>query len=109
MTAPSTADLAAAARILGHPVEVRTGAVIREWKIEYERPQSAKTYFVEERPDTKFGGSYFYCNCAGWRFQKGKGLDCKHVAFIKCALGSDPCMDNHDGMMASTIPAGDRR
>ena len=73
----SAADLAAAAKVLGRPV---TGAALRQWPI--SSTTSAKTYIVEERLDTKNGGTYMYCNCKGWRYQKGKGLDCAHVAQV---------------------------
>jgi hypothetical protein len=102
MNAPSAEDLRAAEELLGRPMG--TGIAIREWKIEYEGiPPSAKSYFVEEWPDTVYGGTYLHCNCTGWRFQKGKGLDCKHVAFIKCALNNEPCVESHGTMMATSI------
>ena len=47
---------------------------------------SGGTYDVEERNDSVNGGTYWFCPCTGWAFQRGKGKDCKHVAEARMIL-----------------------
>lgn len=73
---PSEADLAAVELVLGIAIVHPVVPEMRTWDI----ASSTGYYRVEERPDTKLGGTYLFCPCPGWKFQKGKGKDCRHVA-----------------------------
>lgn len=76
---PSKADYEAARRIFGTTdPDVRT---MRTWYVPSVSPHGP--YVVAERRDTVHGGLYLYCECPGWKFQKGKGKDCRHVAQVK--------------------------
>lgn len=45
---------------------------------------SSRTYRVEERTDTRYGGNYVYCPCPSWQF---KGQECKHSVAAKAQWG----------------------
>lgn len=55
----------------------------RHWHVESD--SSSRLYLVEARTDTKYGGTYMHCECAGWRFAVAKG-GCKHVRAVKTGL-----------------------
>jgi bifunctional non-homologous end joining protein LigD len=46
-----------------------------------QRPNHA-AHVVTERPDTRFGGSYLFCDCAGWKFAQARG-GCVHVQMAR--------------------------
>jgi hypothetical protein len=81
-TTPSAADLDAAKRLLG-------STTLRHWVIAASTP--GMTYRVEERIDTKNGGTYLHCQCPSWGFMRGRQKDCKHVVNVKAML--NPCDD----------------
>lgn len=72
---PSHADLAAVARLLGNS---ETPTVMRRWTIE-RSGGLGDTWTVEQRIDTKFGGTYLFCPCASWRFNQQAPKECKHT------------------------------
>jgi len=75
MTTASAEDRAAAALLLGiaaNPARI----TFRSMEV-----RGASVYHVEEREDTRYGGTYVYCPCPGWVFQKGKGVLCRHAQY----------------------------
>ena len=73
--APIDADKAAGLRV-----------GLRSWTVVSESTPG-KTYTVEERADSRFGGTYIHCTCPQWGIQLGKGNDCKHVLEIRRKFG----------------------
>lgn len=59
---------------------------LRSWTVVSESTPG-KTYTVEERADSRYGGTYIHCTCPQWGIQKGKGRDCKHVIEIRWKFG----------------------
>jgi hypothetical protein len=79
--------------------------VLRRWTVSHWDRDGG--HDIEERIDTVKGGTYLFCPCTGWKFQKGKGLDCKHVALVRCATADGPCMESHDDLrLAADSPTG---
>ncbi len=98
MNAPTPKDIAAAEMLLGTSIaisdekiesvswtEIRGGQPPEKWSV---KGSSGNVYDVELRPDTVKGGTYLFCPCVGWGFQKGKGKDCKHVAQVRATEGT---------------------
>lgn len=70
MTAPTAEDLEAVRLLLGN-TKTRVFSIPSSTGSSY--------YSVEERIDTKNGGTYFFCPCPGWKFAMGKGKVCRHA------------------------------
>jgi hypothetical protein len=76
MTTATAEDRAAAALLLG--IEASPARItFRSMEIR----GSSGFYHVEEREDTRHGGTYVYCPCPGWGFQMGKGKLCRHAQY----------------------------
>jgi hypothetical protein len=74
MNIPTDEDYAAVLTIMGGPT--LHDAFLRSWDV----PGSTGLRRVEERIDTKNGGTYLYCPCPSWKFQ---GQMCKHTIAVK--------------------------
>lgn len=80
------ADRRAAAELMGEVVQKDAEAPrltgsgnVALWATTIPSSSGNGEYTVEERPDTVNGGTYLWCSCPAWPFQRGKGNDCKHV------------------------------
>ena len=57
------------------------------WWAVIQRPGRAP-HRVEEREDSRYGGTYLWCDCPGWKFAIGKG-GCAHVRLAREQLTAE--------------------
>jgi hypothetical protein len=58
------------------------------WSTVIQRPGHA-SHTVEERVDTRLGGTYLWCDCTGWKFKASKG-GCIHVQLAREQQAAGP-------------------
>lgn len=57
-----------------------SSAPLRSWQV---KGSGSNIYTVEERADSKNGGTYLHCTCQGWLIAYRNGHPCKHIASLQ--------------------------
>jgi hypothetical protein len=82
---PTPADVEALKKLLGQNDNVLSTTQITS------STSPDTVYLVQHRVDTKLGGTYWFCPCPGWKYQRKRGNVCAHAERAQALAECDDC------------------